>query len=76
MCERRGGGWGRGLEEVKVEERVGERGGRGAESGGGRIAAIAAARRGQRGRGGGAVGCPRRRALHKINPSADTANGA
>ena len=69
------GEWGRGLEEVKVEERVGERGGRGVESGCGRSAAIAAARRGQRGGGGGAAGCPRRRALHKINPSADGERG-
>ena len=72
MCERHGGGWGRGLEEVKVEERVGERGGRGVESGCGPGAAIAAARGGRRGGGGGAAGGPRRRNLQKINPSAES----
>ena len=60
------------MEEVKVEERVGERGGRGMESGCGPGAAIAAARGGRRGGGGGAAGGPRRRNLQKINPSAES----
>ena len=63
------------MEEVKVEERVGERGGRGVESGCGRGAAIAAAHGGRRGGGGGAAGCPPRCALHKITPSADGEQG-
>ena len=50
------------MEKVKMEERGGERGGRGVESGCGRGAAIAAAHGGRRGGGGGAAGCPRRRA--------------
>ena len=57
------------MEEVKVEERVGERGGRGVESGCGRSAAIAAARRGQRGGGGGAAGPPRLPASLKMRPA-------
>ena len=60
------------MEEVKMEERGGERGGRGMESGCGPGAAIAAARGGRRGGGGGAAGGPRRRNLQKINPSAES----
>ena len=63
------------MEEVKVEKRVGDRGGRGVESGCGPGAAIMAARGGRRGGGGGAAGCPRRRALHKMTPSADGEQG-
>ena len=63
------------MEEVKMEERWGERGGRGVDSGCERGAAIAAAHGGRRCGGGGAAGGPRRRALHKMThlPTANRA---